>query len=115
VVFVSGVVAAQEKKTGIFRDSIDGAIDLSQWLFELHGFLPIINVITEPAVGYGGTAVGVYFISKEKSSEKEFRMPIWLTPVQDTPRTGAGSPVQLILDSGRMTGSDTAECLATPI
>jgi len=43
---------AQSKK-GTFRDSIDNAFDISKFLLELHGFLPIISPITEPAVGYG--------------------------------------------------------------
>ena len=59
----------------LFRDSLDGAFDISKWLFDLHGFIPIISPITEPAVGYGLVGAGVYFFPKKKSSNNEFKMP----------------------------------------
>ena len=39
---------AQERK-GTFRDTIDNAFDISKWLLDLHGFIPIVAPIT---VGY---------------------------------------------------------------
>jgi len=65
---------AQSKK-GIFRDSIDNAFDISKWLLDLHGFLPIVSPITEPAVGYGAIGAAVYFIPKEKKPGVGFQMP----------------------------------------
>lgn len=65
---------AQAKK-GTFRDTVDNAIDLSKFLLELHGFLPIISPITEPAVGYGAAAVGVYFLPKKPKEGVGFQMP----------------------------------------
>ena len=65
---------AQDKK-GLFRDTLDNAFDISKWLLDLHGFLPVISPITEPALGYGFAAVGVFFIPKEKSSPGQFKMP----------------------------------------
>ncbi len=59
----------------LFRDSLDGAFDISKWLFDLHGFLPVISPITEPAVGYGLVGAGIYFIPKKKPSGGKFRMP----------------------------------------
>jgi hypothetical protein len=59
----------------IFRDTLDNAFDISKWLFELHGFIPVVSPITEPALGYGFVAAGVYFIPKKKTSPKEFKMP----------------------------------------
>jgi hypothetical protein len=35
------------------KDSEDGALDLSYWLAEKKGFLPLLMPITEPAIGYG--------------------------------------------------------------
>ncbi|RLD73892.1 MAG: hypothetical protein DRJ10_17350, partial [Bacteroidetes bacterium] len=64
-----------QKEEKLFKDSLDGAFDLSKWLIDLNGFIPIISPITEPAVGYGATVAGVYFIPKEKSNNKEFKMP----------------------------------------
>lgn len=37
-----------------FIDQDDGHLDMSDWLVNRKGFLPIPIVITEPAVGYGG-------------------------------------------------------------
>jgi hypothetical protein len=43
-------------------DAGDGKIDLSEWLLDRKGFLPVPIVITEPAVGYGG-GIGLMFIN----------------------------------------------------
>ena len=64
-----------QEKSRLFRDSLDGAFDISRWLFDLHGFIPVISPITEPAIGYGLVGAGVYFIPKKKTSAKEFKMP----------------------------------------
>ena len=55
-----------QNETKLFRDSLDGAFDLSKWLFDLHGFIPVISPITEPALGYGLVGAGVYFFQKRK-------------------------------------------------
>lgn len=67
--------AEAQTKKGTFRDTIDNAFDISKFLLELNGFLPIISPITEPAVGYGTIGVGVYFISKEEQQGQGFQMP----------------------------------------
>jgi len=65
---------AQDQKN--FRDTLDGAFDVSHFLFDLHGFLPIISPITEPAVGYGGSLMNAVFIPKEQvEGERKFKMP----------------------------------------
>jgi len=68
-------VQSQQKETKLFKDTIDGAFDISRWLFELNGFIPVVSVITEPALGFGGALAGVYFLPKEKTGKNEFRMP----------------------------------------
>ncbi len=65
---------AQEKQK-LFIDSLDNAFDVSHYLYDLHGFLPIISPITEPAIGYGAAFAGVFFIPKEKKETKRFQMP----------------------------------------
>ncbi len=70
---LSGLLSQNDTK--LFKDSLDGAFDISKWLFELHGFVPIISPITEPALGYGAAVTGVYFIPKKKTAKNEFRMP----------------------------------------
>ncbi len=44
-----------------FRDPQDGQFDMSEWLLDHKGFLPVPIIITEPAVGYGGGAALVFF------------------------------------------------------
>lgn len=76
ILSISGITPAfSQHKKGIFRDSIDHAFDISKWLLDLHGFIPIISPITEPAVGFGAAVAGVYFISKKKTAAKGFSMP----------------------------------------
>ena len=69
-----GVSMAQKKQKAI-RDTLDNAIDISYYLNNLHGVLPIISPITEPAVGYGAAIAGLYFIPKKDTSRKGFKMP----------------------------------------
>ncbi len=44
-----------------FRDPEDGGFDMSDWLLERHGFLPVPIVISDPALGYGGGIVFAFF------------------------------------------------------
>lgn len=46
-----------------FRSPDDNWIDLSAFLQQQYGFLPVPIIVTEPAVGYGG-GVGLMFMSK---------------------------------------------------
>lgn len=66
---------SQQKEKKIFKDTLDGAFDISKYLLEIHGFLPVVSVITEPALGFGGVLAGIYFIPKEKAADQKFRMP----------------------------------------
>ena len=50
-------------KPSKFRSPADGWFDVSSFLDEKYGFLPVAIPITEPAVGYGA-AVGVMFINE---------------------------------------------------
>lgn len=51
------------------RSAEDGGFDLSSFLDEKYGFLPIVMPITEPAVGYGA-AGGLAFVSKPLGGEE---------------------------------------------
>jgi hypothetical protein len=44
-----------------FTDDSDGAFDVSEWLLDKRGFLPVPIIITEPAVGDGGGVALVFF------------------------------------------------------
>ncbi len=52
-----------QPRTALFRDSLDHAIDISNWLASKKGFLLVPALITEPAVGYGLAGAAVYFHS----------------------------------------------------
>ena len=43
-------------------DSVDGKLDLSRFLIEMHGFIPVPFLITEPALG--GFGLGLYLVKK---------------------------------------------------
>jgi hypothetical protein len=59
-----------------FRSPEDGWFDVSGFLEEKYGFLPLVVPITEPAVGYGA-AGGLAFLSKPlPHSEAGFGRPI---------------------------------------
>jgi len=49
----------------LFRDTSDGAIDLSRFLIEYDGFVPVLMVITEPALGGIGAAVAPIFLQQK--------------------------------------------------
>jgi hypothetical protein len=58
-----------------FRSTEDGWLDVSRFLDEKYGFLPVVIPITEPAVGYGA-AGGLTFISKPLGkAETDFDRP----------------------------------------
>jgi len=57
-------VVAQEKPGIILRDTLDGKLDLSRFLIEVHGFIPLAFIITEPALGGFGVGVAPIFLKK---------------------------------------------------
>jgi hypothetical protein len=54
---------AQKKKIAL-KDSVDGAFDLSDYIIEANGFVPVPYFITEPALGNFGVALIPVFIKK---------------------------------------------------
>ena len=48
----------------LFKDSDDGAFDLSDWLMTKGGFMPVPIIVTEPAVGTGLGLATVFFHGK---------------------------------------------------
>ncbi|HEY9115247.1 MAG TPA: hypothetical protein VIN10_11155, partial [Bacteroidales bacterium] len=51
-----------EKHKISLRDSITGAIDISDLIYNARGFMPIPMIVTEPAVGYGGGLAILYLL-----------------------------------------------------
>jgi len=64
-----------QKKQRAFVDTLDNALDVSYYLNNLHGVMPVVAPITEPAVGYGAAVAGLYFLPKKKKNGKKFQMP----------------------------------------
>ena len=64
-ILISFNINAQESKKpfAVFRDSLDNAMDISNFLLNKRGFLLVPSIITEPAVGYGALGAAVYFHS----------------------------------------------------
>jgi hypothetical protein len=60
LLLASGVGQAQWLPDRL-TDRGDGMLDLSEYLLEHRGILPVPIVITEPAVGYGGGLIGIFF------------------------------------------------------
>lgn len=56
----------KNKKKFSLRDPEDNAIDLSSYLIDFKGVMPVPIIITEPAVGYGGGAALIYFHNRKK-------------------------------------------------
>jgi hypothetical protein len=62
---ISPPVSAQgSKPKPSVKDSLDGAFDLSDYIIEAHGFVPVPYIITEPALGGFGFALIPVFIKK---------------------------------------------------
>ncbi|MGN6647706.1 MAG: hypothetical protein ACTHJT_14385 [Cytophaga sp.] len=54
------------KKKSLFRDSTGKALDISDWLIDAHGFIPLPSIITEPAFGNFGMALAPIFLHPKK-------------------------------------------------
>ncbi len=59
---------AQKKEKPNLKDPEDGKLDLSDWIIEANGFVPIPLLITEPALGGFGGALGLAFLNKVPNS-----------------------------------------------
>ena len=58
-----------------FFDPGDGHLDLSYFLENPRGFLPIPIVVTEPAVGYGGGAAGMFLRPRREAGQEGWARP----------------------------------------
>lgn len=76
-----------------FKDPTDGDFDLSYWLAEKKGFLPIFMPITEPAIGYGlgGGAIFLHKSIAELKAEAEKSESGRLKPPSITAVGGMGT------------------------
>ena len=74
ILLVNLTIGYSQEKQKVFKDTLDNAFDVSYYLNNLHGLLPVVMPITEPAVGFGAAGSLLYFIPKE-NTEGKFIMP----------------------------------------
>jgi hypothetical protein len=55
------------------RDSLDGALDFSDWLIDAGGFIPVPIVISEPALGDLGAGFAPVFLQQNAPIERDGR------------------------------------------
>ena len=69
--------ALDDKREGSARffDPEDGQFDLSYFLENPRGFLPIPIVVTEPAVGYGGGVAGMFLRPRREAGDEGWARP----------------------------------------
>lgn len=72
---------AGQKKSVSLKDSLDGAFDLSDYIIDAHGFVPVPLIITEPALGGFGGALIPVFIKKRPPYIDSVKGGILKTPV----------------------------------
>jgi len=70
-----------------FRDSLDGAFDMSDRIIESGAFVPVPIVITEPALGSFGGGMAPVFIKKHPPRDKDGRT----TPIKPDVTAVAGA------------------------
>jgi hypothetical protein len=58
-----------------FVDPDDGQLDVSDFLAHPRAFLPIPVIVTEPAVGYGGGAVGLFLRPRKEAGDEGWARP----------------------------------------
>jgi hypothetical protein len=83
LLLMSAQLAAQQpaRKKVSTKDSLDGAFDLSDYVTEAHGFIPVPIIITEPALGgFGGGFVPI-FIKKRPHYADSVRGTMRMTRV----------------------------------
>ena len=49
-----------------FKDSLDSSFDMSGWLSNAYGFMPVVGIITEPAIGPGAN-LGLVFVNRDRA------------------------------------------------
>jgi len=72
-----GDTVLQVKKKVTFKDTLDHNLDFSDYLINMHGFVPWPVIISEPALGSFGIAMALVFVSPKKSAKgaDQFRFP----------------------------------------
>ncbi|HYV54732.1 MAG TPA: hypothetical protein VE933_09135, partial [Chitinophagaceae bacterium] len=87
----SFVILSQSNKKHIsLKDSVDGKLDLSDYIIDANGFVPIPFIITEPALGGFGIAIIPVFIKKRPPYLDSINGQMVKTPVAPDITGGMG-------------------------
>jgi len=72
----SNLIKPVKKKVSL-KDTLDHKLDVSNYLINMNGFVPVPFIISEPALGNFGLAMALLFISPNKQAEKgeKFHFP----------------------------------------
>ncbi len=91
MVWFAPVLQAQSNKRRIsLKDSLDGGFDLSDYIIQANGFVPIPYFITEPALGGFGGALIPVFIKKNAGYVDSVNGELKITPVAPDITGGLG-------------------------
>lgn len=87
----SFVILSQSNKKHIsLKDSVDGKLDLSDYIIDANGFIPVPFIITEPALGGFGIAIIPVFIKKRPPYLDSINGQMVKTPVAPDITGGMG-------------------------
>ena len=76
------VYPQKNKKVISLKDSLDGKLDLSDYVIDANGFIPVASIITEPALGGFGVVLAPVFIKKRSPYIDTIKGKPVYTPVQ---------------------------------
>jgi len=100
IIFLVPLLAMTQetKKKVSFKDSLDGSTDLSDYIIQANGIVPVPIIITEPALGgFGGGIIPVY-LKKRPAYVDSVNGKLVMTPVAPIaakrPMWAASSTVQ---------------------
>ncbi len=89
-IFSTFILSAQKNKKQIsLKDSLDGKFDVSDYLIDFNGFIPVASIITEPALGGFGLVVAPIFIKGRPPYIDTIKGQVVRTPVQPDITGGA--------------------------
>lgn len=78
---IFGPISFAQKKHISFKDSLDGGIDLSDYIIDAHGFVPVPIIITEKSLGGFGGALAPIFMKKRRPFIDSVGDHVKVTPV----------------------------------
>lgn len=90
MLFSFAVLGQSNKKHISLKDSLDGKFDLSDYIIDANGFVPVPMIITEPALGGFGGAIIPVFIKKRPPYLDSIKGQLMTTPVAPDITGGIG-------------------------